>query len=171
MRAAGVGVGGEAAEVGRACGREKWVCSEGVVAVGCEAGGEGVAGRVFGVCVCVCVPRVCLLCSVLCVFRVCVLGVRCGRVMVGGGVRAQVVAGVGGLCGYLTHVCGQGARAAAGAWWWWRGAWVATQRGAAAWCSALCGVCAALCVCSVFWVPPRGCGVGGGTAAGKRVPR
>ena len=35
----------------------------------------------------------------------------------------------------------------------------AAKRGAAAWCSVFCGVCAALCVCSVFCVAPLGGGV------------
>ena len=103
-------------------------------------------------------------CAWVCSGRV-VLGV-CGGGVGGGGARAQVLAAVGGVCGYLTHICGRAARAAAGAWCWWRGAWVATQRqgrrSAGQRRGVLCSaVCVRHCVCvSVFCVAPLGGGVG-----------
>ena len=97
-------------------------------------------------------------CAWVCSGRV-VLGV-CGGGVGGGGARAQVLAAVGGVCGYLTHICGRAARAAAGAWCWWRGAWVATQRQGrrsagqrrGVLCSAVC-VRHCVCVLCSAWRP------------------
>ncbi len=65
---------------------------------------------------------------------------------------------MGGVCGYLTHICGQAARAAAGAWCWWRGAWAATQRQGRRSAGQRRGVlCSVMCVRHCVCVPCSEC--------------
>jgi len=154
-----------------------WVGVAGVGWVGWEGGGEAVA------CVpCVGVCSGCgLLCSVLCVFRVCVLGVQCGRVVVGAGRegRAMLAAGASGGAQWVVTGC---------VWWWvqaacggvWVGVTGVVRRGGE---GRVCCVFRVGCVlgvvcvflvpwvCSgrVFWACVLGVcggGVGGGRGAG-----